>query len=196
MEELRGRAGICKDLRNREVDVLTWGARKAYRKGGRMSEFIRASELVELAILVERNGEEFYTSLKESVQNEKEREIFAFLAGEESKHIGVFRNLLEPLRRYEPREAYPGEYEGYMKAVADSHVFIKKDSGRRFAESAATALEAVDMAVRFEKDTILFFQAMGQFIPAAERKTVDHLTDEERKHILRLRELREMLQEE
>lgn len=196
MEELRGRAGISKDLRNRGVDVLRRGAQKQYHKGGYMSELIRASELVELAILVERNGEEFYTSVKESAQNENARQVFAFLAGEESKHIDVFRNLLKPLRRYEPAEAYPGEYEGYMKAVADSHVFIKEDAGKDLAQRSATALEAVDMAVRFEKDTILFFQALGQFIPAAERKTVDHLTDEERKHILRLRELREMLQEE
>lgn len=156
-----------------------------------MAQLFRASELVELAIAIERNGEEFYTSLKESAQGEKAREVFDWLAAEEKKHIEVFQALLEPLKKHEPVETYPGEYEGYMKEVADSHVFIKKDAGKRLAKGFGSSLEGITMAVRFEKDTILFFQAMRQFIPDAQWETVDELTNEERKHIVKLKELRD-----
>ncbi len=156
-----------------------------------MSHIFRASELLELAILIERNGEEFYSSLTESAGHQKAKDVFAYLAGEERKHLGIFQNLLQPLEKYESAESYPGEYEGYMKAIADSHVFIKQDAGKELARRAATPLDAVEMAVSFEKDTILFFQAMGRFIPDDERETVGQLIDEERQHIVRLRELRE-----
>lgn len=158
-----------------------------------MSEVIRASELVELAILVERNGEDFYTSLSQAAEHRAAREVFSYLAGEERRHVGVFQNLLKPLRRYEPAESYPGEYEGYVKAVADSHVFVKQHAGKELAQRVDTALEAIEMAVRFEEDSILFFVAMGRFIPDGERKTVGQLMDEERKHIVRLTELRETI---
>ena len=161
-----------------------------------MSHFFKASELVELAILIERNGEEFYSSLKKSTQNENAREVFSYLAGEEKKHIAIFQNLLQPLEKYQPIESYPGEYEGYTKAMADSHVFTKKDTGKDLAQKIKTPLEAIDVAMRFEKDSILFFESMRQFIPNAEHKTVDELINEERDHIVKLKELKEIMEKE
>lgn len=161
-----------------------------------MGHLFRASELVELAILVEKNGEQFYNSLRESAPDETARDVFSYLAGEETKHIGTFQALLQPLEKHQPIETYPGEYEGYMKALADSHVFIRKNAGRSLAQQAATSHHAIEMAMRFEKDTILFFEAMRRFIPAVEHKTVDKLIDEERRHIVRLKELGEVLDRE
>lgn len=158
-----------------------------------MGQLFRASELVELAVAIERNGEEFYTSLKESARDKKVREVFDWLAAEEKKHIGVFQGLVEPVKKYEPIETYPGEYEAYMKEVADSHVFVKRGAGKRLALELKSPSEAIGLAVRFEKDTILFFQAMRQFIPHVQHQTVDELTNEERKHIVKLKELRDMM---
>jgi len=166
-------------------------------KGGdEMSQLFRASELIELAILIEKNGEEFYSSLRDSARTESLREVFSYLAGEEKRHLSIFKKLLGPLRRYEQRESYPGEYQAYMKAVADSHVFIKKDVGEDLAKKAGKPIQAIDLALGFEKDTILFFDAMSHFIPAAEQETVGQLTNEERKHIVRLRGLRDTMGKE
>jgi len=149
----------------------------------------KASELVNLAILVERNGEDFYNSLKQIIENKDAQKVFSYLADEEKKHIATFQGLLKNLEKYQQGEIYEEDYKKYMKAMADSHVFINK-SGKEFAQNIKSFSDAISIAMKFEKDSILFFEGMKQFVPESEHKTINELANEERKHIVKLIELR------
>jgi rubrerythrin len=158
-----------------------------------MGHLFKARELVELGILIEKNGEDFYTGLQASTQDGNAKDAFSYLAGEEKKHIAVFEGLMKTLGEYEVKESYPGEYDGYMKAMADSHVFTRKDTGKSLAQKIKTSGEAIETALRFEQESIDFFEGMRQFIPAAQHKTVNELVDEEKSHISKLEELRKTM---
>ena len=158
-----------------------------------MSSLFKVSEVVELAVLIETNGEEFYNSLKESARDQQTREVFAYLAEEERKHRDIFERMEKSLEKYQPVESYSGEYAAYIKALADDNVFTRKDVGGDLAGKATSSQEAVDMALKFEKDSVLFFEGMRRFVPEREQKTIDQLIDEEKKHILRLKELEKTL---
>jgi len=159
----------------------------------KMSELFKISEVVEMAVLIETNGEVFYNSLQESAQDAQAREVFAYLAGEEKRHKATFEKMGESLAKYQPVESYPGEYAAYMKALADDNVFTQRNVGGNLAQKATSAMEAVDMALKFEKDSILFFEGMRRFVPEKKHPTIDKMIEEEKTHIVKLKELKEKL---
>jgi rubrerythrin len=158
-----------------------------------MSLRFTAGEVIELAILIEANGEAFYRSLEGTAPDVQTREVFAYLAGEEERHRAAFAEMKEALATYRPVESYPGEHAAYMEALAEGNVFTKRDAGRELAQRIITPHEAVEMALEFEKESILFFEGMRRFLPRESQETVDQLIAEEKKHIVRLKELEETL---
>ena len=80
-----------------------------------MGNIFAGSEIVELGIQIEKNGLDFYNTLSGQAKNEKAKELFGFLAGEEAKHIQVFNKILEKTTKYEPAGLDADEYYAYMK---------------------------------------------------------------------------------
>jgi len=151
------------------------------------------SEIVELGIQIEKNGRDFYNAVIEQAKNQKAKETFKYLAGEEEKHITVFRNILDSVHKYEPPESYPGEYFAYMNALARDYVFTQKDKGREIAKSIKGDKEAINLGIGFEKDSIIFYVGMKKVVPEYDHKIVDKLITQEQDHLRQLSELKESL---
>jgi len=131
--------------------------------------------------------------LVEQSKNQKAKEKFKYLAGEEEKHIAVFQKLLDSVHKYEPPETYPGEYFAYMNALARDYVFTQKDKGREIAKNIKGDKEALKLGIGFEKDSILFYEGMKKVIPEYDHKIVDELITQEQDHLRQLSELKESL---
>jgi len=151
------------------------------------------SEIVELGIQIEKNGRDFYNALVEQLKNQKAKETFKYLAGEEEKHIAVFQNILDSVHKYEPPESYPGEYFAYMNALARDYVFTQKDKGREIAKNVKGDKEAISLGIGFEKDSIIFYVGMKKVVPEYDHKIVDKLITQEQDHLRQLSELKESL---
>ena len=158
-----------------------------------MKESFSGSEVVELGIEIEINGMDFYQKLATGTGHDNLKDVFMFLAEEEEKHIVAFQKLLDSIKQYEPPEAYPGDYFVYMSALAGSHVFAEKNKGIETARKVKNDLEAVEVAMGFEKDSILFFEAMIDSVPEKDRKIVGELIKQEKGHLSRLHELRKLI---
>ena len=115
------------------------------------------------------------------------------MAKEEEKHIAVFRGILNKTEQYEPVQSYPGEYMAYMNALASSHVFTQEDKGKSIARSVKTDREAVDLALGFEKESIIFYEGMKNMVPAYEQKIIDELIIQEQGHVIKLSALKNNL---
>jgi rubrerythrin len=151
-----------------------------------MGNIFAGSEVVELGIEIERNGKDFYEALAAQSKNPKVRESFSFLAKEEEKHIVAFQGILKKTEQYEPAQSYPGEYLAYMNALASEHIFTQKDKGKSTASRIKTDKEAVDVAIGFEKDSIIFYEGMKNMVPAHEQKVIDELIIQEQAHLSKL----------
>ncbi len=158
-----------------------------------MGNIFAGSEAVELGIQIERNGKDFYEALAEQSKNLKVRESFSFLAKEEEKHIAAFQEILRKTEQYEPAQSYPGEYLAYMNALANDHIFTQKDKGKSTARGIKTDKEAVDMALGFEKDSIIFYEGMKRMVPAYDQKIIDELIIQEQAHVSKLSALKKDL---
>lgn len=152
-----------------------------------MSDKLTIQEIIEIGIEIEKNGAAFYHELKGSAKTSHVRDLFAFLAEEEKKHVVRFQEILDSVGGYQISEAYYyTEYMDYMKAIADNHVFKSNISVKEVADKAKTPKEAVDIAIGFEKESILLFHEMWHLVPESDKKAIQKLIDEERDHIRRL----------
>jgi rubrerythrin len=158
-----------------------------------MGNIFAGSEIVEIGIQIEKNGRDFYNGLAAKSKNTKAKEIFVYLAGEEEKHIAVFEQILDSVEKYEPAQAYPGEYFAYMNALAGGYVFTQKDKGKEIARSIKNDQEAVEMGIGFEKDSIVFYEGMKKIVPAHELAIVDTLIAQEQRHLTQLVDLKKNL---
>ncbi|MFH1339442.1 MAG: ferritin family protein [Candidatus Omnitrophota bacterium] len=155
-----------------------------------MANIFAGSEIVELGIQIEKNGRDFYNTLVKQSKSQKAKEIYKYLAGEEEKHIAVFQKILDLVQKYEPPEAYPGEYFAYMSALASECVFTQKDKGSEIASKISGDKEAVDLGIGFEKDSIILYVGMKKVVPGYDAKVVDELILQESEHLRQLTALK------
>lgn len=158
-----------------------------------MANVFGGSEIVEMGIQIEKNGKGFYETLASQLKNEKAKKIYKYLAGEEEKHIAVFKNILDSVQKYEPPEAYTGEYFAYMSALAGEYVFTRKDRGKKIAQKTKSDKEALNLGIGFEKDSILFYTEMKKAVPKSDHHLLNALITQEQDHLKRLVNLKKEL---
>ena len=151
------------------------------------------SEITEIAIQIEINGRDFYNVLLGKARNGNAKDIFSYLAGEEEKHIGTFREILKSFHKYEPKEAYPDEYFSYMRSLASDCIFTQKDKGRAIAEKVTSEKEAAELGIEFERDSVSFYRGMKKITSPEDTKFVDMIIEQEKDHVRQLIELRKTL---
>lgn len=163
-----------------------------------MGEQFNAHEVLTMAVEIERNGQEFYSEASEAVDDHQVSTLLADLAKWEHGHEALFESMKSDL---DPEEESPtaidpyGESGMYLKVMADDHVFRQK--GMKAAEmvSGRSTQEIIDMAIRFEKDSLLFFLGLERLVtPRLGRDKVFKVIDEEIGHISYLERQRRRLE--
>ena len=135
-----------------------------------MSIFFTGSELLEMALGIERNGAAFYD----------------YLANEEKKHLNTLQGMLNNAGQYQPPEDYAEECMLYLKSLVDNSVFSNITEAQQKAEKISSEIEALDTGVQAEKDSILFYLEMQNFVRQPDRKIVLKIIDEGKAHLRRL----------
>ena len=121
-----------------------------------MGNIFAGSEVVEIGIQIEKNGRDFYNTLSRQLKSSSVREVFKYLAGEEEKHIAMFQKILDTTQKYEPQGQDSDEYYAYMNALASEYIFTQKDTGTEVAKNIKSDIEAINIGIGFEKDSIIF----------------------------------------
>jgi len=155
-----------------------------------MGDIFSGSEIVEMAVQIEKNGRDFYNKVSASSNNKDVKKIFEHLSMQEERHIKIFEDMLSAVKKYEPAEAYTDEYFGYMKALADEHIFTKEKKGDEIAKTVKDDAQAIELGIGFEKDSILFYHEMKSFVPESEHNIINGLIKEEQMHLKKLSLLR------
>lgn len=149
-------------------------------------------EVVEQAILTEQLGQEFYTKMAQKFQNNNElKKLFELLATHETKHGKSFSELMQKVKDEEP-EGWE-EVTLYLKAIVDSEFFLGKDKCLPSLEHVKTVREAIDFALCFERETLLYYYTLRESI--SEKDLVDKIIKEEKSHIIWLNNLKGSLKE-
>lgn len=158
-----------------------------------MGNVFKGSEIVGIGIQIEKNGRDFYNTLVGRAKEQKSQELFKFLAGEEERHIAVFEKILSGLEKDDSLDSYPGEYASYMQNLASEHIFIQKDKGIQVAEGTNNDKEAIELGIKFEKDSITFYEGMKKVVKEYDHKIIEKLIEQEQAHLKQLSDLSKLL---
>ncbi|KJS78003.1 MAG: rubrerythrin [Desulfotomaculum sp. BICA1-6] len=143
-------------------------------------------EIIGLAVEIEKQGQKFYEIAAAQVEDAEVKKIFELLVGEEKQHIADFEGLGAQLPSdFVPNESYVGEYGDYIKALIDNHVF-NHNNIEKFIPNISVAREALAVAFRFEKDSILIFQELYKVVDDAGKEVLGKLIEQEKQHIKKL----------
>jgi len=152
-----------------------------------MSIDFNADEIFQLGIQIEADGKQFYEAVAKNSVDPSVKGLFSELSKWESKHQQLFENLRKALPDSAKKETLfdpDGEQSLYLRTMAESHVFVKNKDVCGLASKCKTAAEALDLAIAFEKDSIVFFTTMKGIVPEHLGKDkIDLLINEEIKHI-------------
>lgn len=155
-----------------------------------MSISFAGGELISIAIGIEQRGIAFYDIMSRSTESATTRDVFKQLAEMEREHIQVFQGMLNEADRYQIPETYAGEYTAYLQALVDSAVFTDDMATSEMATRTGSDIEALELAIGAEKDSILFYYEMRDIMPQRAYQTVDRIIAEEKSHLRQLSELR------
>jgi len=150
-------------------------------------------ELINIAIGIESRGIAFYDVMARSTGNATARDAFQYLADMERQHIRIFQGMLAEADKYQPRETDLGEYAAYLRALVDSAVFTDDMVTSQMAAQAESDIEAIELAIAAEKDSILFYYEMKDIMPQQAQPTVDRIITEEKLHLGQLSGLKKKL---
>jgi rubrerythrin len=153
-----------------------------------MSITFNAFEIFEMAEQIERNGAKFYRKAAKIVSDTKLQRTLLDLAAMEDRHEKILAGMK---RELSPEQQAPATYDPeneaslYLQAMADGHVFdVNKDISLQLSGSESVE-DILKMAIQLEKDSIIFYIGLRDFVPAeAGREKIEDIIDEERSHIV------------
>lgn len=145
-----------------------------------------AKEVFQIAIDIEENGRAFYQKAQAKVEDEKTREVFKALELAEVQHKELFESLMAKLPPKAAEQTVwdpDNEMDMYLKMMADTHVFRTSASVDECLARVGSAREALEMALTFEKDSIVFFLTLKNMTEEKQgRANIDQLVNEELGH--------------
>jgi rubrerythrin len=77
--------------------------------------------------------------------------------------------------------------------LVDSRVFTDDQIAYDMAQRVAGDAEAIQIALGAEKDSILFYSEMREFVRRSDRELITKIIEEERSHLRQLSELKRSL---
>jgi rubrerythrin len=146
-----------------------------------MSYDFTADDIFEMAEQMERNGAKFYRTAAENAAEASGKELLLGLAAMEDEHEKTFAELRADLTDKEKSATVfdpEGESALYLRALADTRVFFKKEI------DVSSMEEILKEALTAEKDSIVFYLGMKDLVPDKFGKDrMDAIIKEEMGHI-------------
>ena len=152
--------------------------------------FFSGRELLDVAVNMERTGAAFYETMVNCAKSRKAKTAFKYLADQEKQHIKAYQSMLKDVADAPPPESYTEEYDEYLKTLADSGVFSSERAACKLAENTSSDADGIDLGIRAEKDSILFYTELHDLVRRSDAKVIDRIIEEERSHLKRLSELK------
>ena len=151
-----------------------------------MGNSFSGGESLEMGMRIEMNEIAFYEALTAKVKNEETKHIYEYLAGEEKKHLVILQEMQKSVGQCWLVEGDAEEHMLYLNALVDSNVFLDDRSAKEMANNASSEVEALQIGIIAERDSILFYSGLRSLIPESVRHVIDAIIAEEEAHLKQL----------
>lgn len=155
-----------------------------------MATVFRIGELLDFAVEKEEESYALYKELAEKVEKKELEELFTELMNEERSHRESYASMLSAAEdQRSPGVKDDDEYGLYLKTLIEEQ--------RRLSGSPPVRVdrigEVLDYAIQREKDSVLFYVGLKDYVPKKDRETVETIIREEGRHIVKVSQLKDEL---
>lgn len=134
--------------------------------------------VLDVAIWLEKKGKEFYEKAVTSFQDDDMKSLLLFLIDQEQKHEALYKELSSKITGTPAiQDALFGEYGMFIQLLVSEIAESLK------IEHALTRDQLIQTAIRFEKDTLLYFHEIKKLFHGDDSMVIQTICDEERNHI-------------
>jgi rubrerythrin len=144
-------------------------------------------DILAFAIQMEKDGEQYYRSMSSQINNPGLKKILNMLADDELKHIDFIQNAIQA--KY---------YELTDTTILDDakNIFSQMDKTKDSALVNSKQTDLYQKAIDIEKKSEEFYkQKSSEVSEPSQKKLLEKLADEERKHSILLENLLDFIQE-
>jgi rubrerythrin len=172
-----------------------WASSKPYferlrwpsaEKGESTLSLLSGNEIIQIAVQLEEQGEEYYSSAAQTAVSPALRSVFLDLADQERHHRSTFERMagagLDQAFTAEQWE----EFQAYAQALLHQRLTDSEEGSLKRAELAATGRKVIEAAIGFERETLEFYRQLREVVRAKEQQAVDAIIQEEQSHVARL----------
>ena len=160
-----------------------------------MTDRYAGSEILQMAVEIEKKGKAFYDGVVSTVKDQKTRDIFQYLADEELKHEQIFKEMLKDVKAGDVENPYDErEMILYFHSLIDRKIFPSVQEGSDMKEDLGNPAAAILIALSLEKDSVLYFSELLHISDKKEHDVIENIIEEEREHIRRILRLKKDLQ--
>ena len=150
--------------------------------------YYSGQEIIDIAVRIEENGNEFYTNAAEMIgESNDTKSLFLDLAEKEILHISIFQKLADKFDA-ESFDFQQGDASDYINHLAESHIFGKPDSGKELAKKITSPKEALEIAFKFENDSVAFYTELLKYARSDSKRLVQQIIDEEKEHAAEIKQ--------
>lgn len=147
---------------------------------------LTADEIIEIATRLEESGEAFYNEAATRAATSGVKALFEDLAVQEQYHRRAFEQMGRDVTELALSPEQWDQFQAYTEALLQNSFYAKPENALNRASEARNEQEALQAALDFEKEAILFFTEMQGAVRGAERSVVERIVQEEKQHVQRL----------
>ncbi len=157
-----------------------------------MSYLLDVKEILGFAVYIEERGYEFYIEAMKKFPEPGATELFQYLADEEFKHEKLFKKLMGQDGDVKKGEA-DAEYQAYMKEFVKVHQLGDREAIQAKLARMTTLEEVLDLALGFEKDSIIFFSELKEMYAKGYTAPLEKVIHEEMGHLRKIFQMKKTL---
>jgi rubrerythrin len=155
-----------------------------------MGTVFRIGELLDFAVEKEEQSYALYRELAENIEKKELKEVFTQLMNEERSHKDTYSAMLSSVDdQRTPGVKEEDEYGLYLKTLITEQRSLSASP----PVQPNKVSEVLDYAVRREKDSVLFYVGLKEYVSAKDRDTVEKIIREEARHIVKVSRMKEQL---
>lgn len=161
-----------------------------------MSLAFNTTEILEMAVKIEKNGQKFYKKAASIVDNADAKQFLLDLVEMELKHEQTFSTMQAELKNADKENVTfdPNNEAGlYLQAMADGHVFDPNEDPEKSLTGKVSLADIFKTAIQAEKDSIIFYIALQDLVQTdSEKNKIQLIINEEKSHIAMLNKHRKL----
>jgi rubrerythrin len=144
-------------------------------------------DLFDIAIKMERNGEAVYLDSLSRIDKTDVKELLQWMADEEARHQRWFADQKNRLHLEIAEKNLKEMVTGILEQMMGDNTLSLDDID--FSQISSIS-ELMQTFVKFEEDTIMFYQMLEMFIEDdAVKAGLESIVDEEKRHAQKLKEM-------